>query len=798
MSFSHSITNSLEELLHRFTLVPGTSPPYAAAHDDPAIRGRHSTLFLQDTDVSTIDATSQLVTTTSSPLPGTSNGEPMMLITTTPTAAGLHHGRSGKMNNSHTTTTHVVVTSFLSSPVFKTNWDPSPGDTCFGVHSQAECCSRCWKQVRRANAAEEPVNQVRVEDNGSGGINENTDPDDFVEEGAYTYYKIPSTAERLLYFEQTPNEDGNCCCKQGPYPVKKHLNGLGNQACFTRAHPEAALGLAVSGPTGSKKCGKEELKKNQITGIVRPGTAKYSYTRLLPPLFYIPFIQLFIMPLPWNGFFSNECLARCISTPGCVSWQWTWKPRVEFPYAQLDKHQSQEILRFVPIRMGQCQLKGFQSKEMPADGSLPPPGYNFQDWRPPMGNPDPNSIGMWQGKSNEMCGDDTPTQCEMDPSLQGCQKQKSNMSIAGAYVAGLALLPFLLLMKGVGGAKELINYTAGVKSELGTEVKGTYQGSNEFCKWWAGHSKWYRHGLDRQIYKIDEATGNYIPTYEPLPYDNMLSAQDNVKAQQNYCENVLHGCFDANYLQHTTLNPTWSSVRDVHRAANFRIEATNSKDPGFQKAGLGQDDYNPENVGKQAEEAKSILKSFLDSFKGMFGFSSETSEGDVSSKTSKFGVQLNQTGVHQSPLCLAMPVAQKNILKTPMEKAMHFGKPIASLKNFHPATPEVRKVDGKVTTLAKMIEKRKAEGMQYQKWLTGDASKITKGQAKGVVGKQVSEMKSIYGYNVGWKVPPKSFLEDANAGRAHQRKSMKEKLINEKNNPVLRAIQEKNVVSVNF
>jgi len=693
------------------------------------------------------------------------------------------------------------------------NWNPSPGDSCFGVHSQEECCERCWKQIRKSNAAEEPMNQERLEEikgeQGESEFIENDDPG-FAEEGAYTYYRAPGPGERMMYIEQWFNTDGNCCCKQGPYPTKKHLSPFANPACYRIDSPEDWL--AVSGPTGSKKCEGDAMRRHSVPGVVRPGTNMYNYTRMIPPIFWIPFTPILVFPLGWDGFFVNECFGRCMSTPGCHGFNWNMIPKVNpMPYLQIPNHQTAEILRFVPIRMGWCTLKGWSAKEQPDDGKPAPAGWNYQTWRRTQGVPDNWSVGVDFGFPNLACGDETPSVCELNPDgaagafamlpdfikkffphwfpVQCPQSEKAKEASAkgpmGALAAAAAapLLLLLARLKGPGGAGELINYTAGVKSELLDEKVKRREG--DFCKWWSSQPNWHRHGLDRQIFKLDEKSEAYVPTYQPLPYNMMLSAQENRLVQKKYCERELNGCFDDLYEQHTTQNPTWSSVRDVYRAANFRTEATAPKDPGFY-GNIRATGVNPDNTAKQAEESMGLLRQTLKSTVGRFlpfastFFGKDTSSGDVASGTSVYMTKLNATATHPSPACLALPIAKGKVLSTNPKK------PFSRYKDLHFGIPEVREVDvGKpprvrmeATTLAKTLKEFKAEGLEYQKWMAG---KSVKGwRVKRVLKKEVQELETVYDPSVGWSAAPKNFLEDASAARKYQKKEVRADIIKKK------------------
>ncbi|CAD7976156.1 unnamed protein product [Amoebophrya sp. A25] len=710
-------------------------------------------------------------------------------------------------------------TSFFK---FQNNWDPAPGDTCFGVSSQEECCERCWEKTKEPGAAKEEYHPPRLENNGEGGIHENYNPGHPAISGAYTYYKFPNI-HRLIYWEQTKNADGNCCCKQGPYPSKKHQSSWAHPACFAGLFSPSINAFdalsAVSGPATYDLCKskykvrddlgnvletKNNLKDNEVSGIIRPGTTVWHYTRWLMPFFPLPFptFPFTIFPVPWNMFFPFECLLHCFVNPGCVGFTWNKKPRVDNPFAQIPNHLGHEVMRIVPVRFGICQLKGFMNKKHPYTKDPPPPGYNFDRSLKPAGHEDKFVFGVWLGRDNNPCDDSVPTICEMRPYTPGCPLKYNLNALKGMlWQAAAGLLLLLGFPGGFGAGKEVINYSSGADNEMGDvpAVMNTGPG-NLMCKWWRQHPRWHEQGLDRQIYRLNDKGTEYESVYHPLPYDSQLSDQDNRKIQALYCTNVLHGCYDPDYISHKTMNPTLSSARDVLRSRNLRAEALGPKDPGwFHESGSSPSQkFDPNNTAgpAAAKESFSLVRDvFLKGFKSLGSVAAAFLPGiptddDLGSpaKGNIFNIQLNAGGVHQGPICHAMPIAQDKISSrrppTDPKTGKFLAKPFREWSDFHPATAEVRMVTNPDTgkqvpeTLGSLTSARKAEGLQYQLWNAGDADKVTRGQARKASANQLKQLHADYGYSVGWRTPPKNILESGTAARTHQRNMIKKKIMN--------------------
>lgn len=157
-------------------------------------------------------------------------------------------------------------------------WDPSPGDTCFGVKTEEECCERCWDIARPPDWSKDEYHRYSPPDE------EQPVPDP---SGVYTYYKS-SPGISAIFFEHLAMSDGNCCCKQGHFPDDENMS---NSRCYKSGS------YAISGALGPGRC-KPETHGKTVSGVVRPGTDIINYSRMIPPIFFIGIIPILITGWP--------------------------------------------------------------------------------------------------------------------------------------------------------------------------------------------------------------------------------------------------------------------------------------------------------------------------------------------------------------------------------------------------------------------------------------------------------------------------------------------------------------------
>lgn len=207
----------------------------------------------------------------------------------------------------------------------------------------------------------------------------------------------------------------------------------------------------------------------------------------------------------------------------------------------------------------------------------------------------------------------------------------------------------------------------------------------------------------------------------------------------------MHGCWDDNYLLHQTLLPTLGSSRDFLRAAS----TSDALDPSSSGAW-----EHP--IMKAVKLSVNTLGKFLDVL-GIQAFDMR----DEQQNTPVYNVRLNKSGSHESAPCLALPIAQKRIMKK------FQSRPMKSWKHFHPVLPEVKLVK---TKLFPMGRTRTISGVSIPQWLAGEPVPQKKAKKYYNMSGSLRKMKGAYraDSDLGWQAPPSNWTENAGRMRTDQ------------------------------